>query len=97
MGLLSILVWIFYGLVVGLLAKALHPGDDPVGFLPTVGIGIAGSYVGGLINFALGKGEAFSSSGIIMGIIGGVLFLAVWRWWKLRSQQKSFWTGKRFK
>jgi len=87
---ISILIWLVYGLVVGLLAKCLHPGDDPVGFLPTIGIGIAGSYIGGLVNYLLGRGVIFSSSGIFMGIIGGVVFLAVFRWWRLRSQGRSF-------
>ena len=38
--------WLFgmliYGLVIGLISKAIHPGDDPVGCLPTIGIGVAG-------------------------------------------------------
>lgn len=91
---IGILVWVVYGLIVGLIAKALHPGDDPVGFLPTIGIGIAGSYVGGLFNYLMGRGMAFSSSGVFMGIIGGVVLLAVFRWWRLRSQGRSF-SGKK--
>jgi uncharacterized membrane protein YeaQ/YmgE (transglycosylase-associated protein family) len=81
----SILIWIVYGLIVGLIAKALHPGDDPVGFLPTVGIGIAGSYVGGLVNWLLGRGEVFSSSGILMGVIGGVIFCYIYRRFRLNK------------
>jgi uncharacterized membrane protein YeaQ/YmgE (transglycosylase-associated protein family) len=98
MSIVSILVWLVYGVIVGLLAKALHPGDDPVGFLPTVGIGVAGSYIGGFINFLLGRGDAFSPSGIIMGIVGGILFLIAWRWWNLQNAEggaRNFWTGKR--
>jgi uncharacterized membrane protein YeaQ/YmgE (transglycosylase-associated protein family) len=91
----SILIWIVYGLIVGLIAKALHPGDDPVGFLPTVGIGIAGSYVGGLVNWLLGRGEVFSSSGILMGVLGGVIFCYIYRRFRLnkllalKAQQKN--------
>ena len=81
----SILIWIVYGLIVGLIAKALHPGDDPVGFLPTVGIGIAGSYVGGLVNWLLGRGEVFSSSGLLMGVIGGVIFFYIYRRFRLNK------------
>jgi len=80
---LWILSWVIYGLIVGLLAKAIHSGDDPVGFLPTVGIGIAGSYVGGFINFLLGSGSAFSPSGIVMGIVGGVVFCWIYRKYRL--------------
>jgi uncharacterized membrane protein YeaQ/YmgE (transglycosylase-associated protein family) len=91
----SLLMWLVYGLVVGLLAKALHPGDDPVGFLPTVGIGVAGSFVGGFINWVLGYGGGpFQSSGLLMGVIGALVFLAAWRWWRLKRVDKSFWSGK---
>src|SRR5882724_3764334 len=70
-----ILSWLLYGLVVGSLARLLHPGEDPVGFLPTIGIGIAGSFIGGFINWIIGAGGSpFSASGIIMGTLGGVVF-----------------------
>jgi uncharacterized membrane protein YeaQ/YmgE (transglycosylase-associated protein family) len=79
--------WIIYGLVVGLLAKALHPGKEAEGLLPTIGIGIVGSYIGGAINFLLGAGGSpFSPSGIVMGVIGGVLFC--WLYKKFNLGQK---------
>lgn len=77
---LYILGWLIYGLVVGLLSKALHPGEDPIGFLPTVGIGMAGSYIGGFVNWLVGAGGSpFSPSGIVMGTVGGVLCCWLWR------------------
>lgn len=79
--LLSLLV---YGLVVGMVAKLLHPGEDPVGFLPTIGIGLAGSYVGGFLNWLLfGGAEPFTMSGIVMGVIGGVIFCWLYRKYRL--------------
>jgi uncharacterized membrane protein YeaQ/YmgE (transglycosylase-associated protein family) len=92
------LFFLVYAIIIGSVAKMLHPGDDPVGFLPTILIGIVGSYVGGLINFLIGRGNFGSSSGLLMGIIGGVLALVAWRWWNLQNASggpKSFWTGKR--
>jgi uncharacterized membrane protein YeaQ/YmgE (transglycosylase-associated protein family) len=81
---LFILGWIIYGLFVGLIAKALHPGEDPIGFLPTVGIGVVGSYIGGFINWLLGAGSGpFCASGILMGIVGGVLFCWLYRTYRL--------------
>ena len=71
---ITIISWILYGLVVGTIAKFIHPGDDPKGFLPTVGIGVVGSFIGGGLNWLLFNGEAFSPAGIIMGILGGVIF-----------------------
>ncbi len=80
---LYLLSWLIYGLVVGLLAKALHPGEDPIGFLPTVGIGVAGSYLGGFLNWLLGAGtNPFGGSGILMGTIGGVIFCWMYRRWR---------------
>lgn len=75
-----ILGWLFYGLLVGLIAKAFHPGNEAKGFLPTIGIGIAGSYVGGLINYLIGAGGSpISPSGFVMGIVGGVLFCWIYK------------------
>jgi uncharacterized membrane protein YeaQ/YmgE (transglycosylase-associated protein family) len=72
---LALIGWLVYGLVVGLIAKQLHPGDDPKGFLPTIGIGIAGSFIGGFLKWCLGMGHGpFEPSGLIFGIIGGVVF-----------------------
>lgn len=59
-----LLGWLLYGLVVGLLAKLLHPGEDPVGFVPTIGIGIAGSFVGGGLQWLLRMGGPFSPAGL---------------------------------
>lgn len=79
-----VLGWIVYGLIVGLLAKLAHPGEDPIGFLPTIGIGIAGSYIGGFLSWAMGSGiSPFSPSGILMGSIGGTIFCWIYRRYRL--------------
>lgn len=73
---MSILIWIVYGFFVGILAKWLHPGEEPGGILVTIGIGIAGSYVGGFFNYLLGYGNnPLSTSGLLMGVVGAVVFL----------------------
>lgn len=84
-----ILSWIIYGLIVGLLAKAFHPGEDVVGFFPTIGIGIVGSYIGGFINYFLGGGSAFTASGLLMGTVGGVIFCYLYRRYRLNVFFKS--------
>ncbi len=83
---LFLMIWCVYGLLVGLLAKYLHPGEDPVGFLPTIGIGIAGSYIGGFISWLIGAGgHLFEPSGILMGVIGGVIFCSLYRAYRIRN------------
>jgi len=70
---LYILWFLFIGLIVGLIAKAIHPGKEPGGMIATIVIGIAGSLIGGMINWLLFQGS-FGPAGIIMSIIGGVIF-----------------------
>lgn len=84
---LFIIGWIIYGAIVGSLAKWLHPGEDKMGFLPTIGIGVAGSYIGGLVNFAIsgGSGSLISSSGIIMGTIGGIIACFLYRKYRINK------------
>ena len=74
----SIFGWIFFiifGLIAGLLAKLIHPGDkEPQGVLATTCLGIFGSYLGGFIGWMLGwVSSPLTSSGIIMSIVGGVI------------------------
>lgn len=91
--------WLVFGLIVGLISKFLHPGDDPIGCLPTILIGIVGSFIGGGLNFLLGR-NSFHPSGFLMSIIGGVICCAAWRWYNLQKSStgpKSFFTGKNLK
>ena len=43
---IAILGWIIFGLIAGLIAKAIMPGRDPGGFIITMLLGIAGSLIG---------------------------------------------------
>ena len=79
-----ILGWAIYGFVVGFISRMIYNKPElPVGFLPTIGIGIVGSYIGGLINFLIGSGDPFSPSGLLMGILGGVIFCYVYSRYKI--------------
>ena len=44
---MGIIAWIVVGLIAGLLAKLVMPGDDPGGIIVTVLIGMAGALIGG--------------------------------------------------
>lgn len=97
----SLICWITFGIVVGLIAKFLHPGDEPVGFIPTLAIGIAGTFIGGLINWVMDFGKSsFEPSGFLFSIVGGIIFCAAWRWYNLTRSldgPKDFFTGKNIK
>lgn len=72
---------IIYGLVIGLIAKALHRGDEPVGCISTIVIGIAGSILGGYLSFILRLTESYHMAGPIMSVIGGVICCSLWSYY----------------
>ena len=76
---MSILLTIIIGAVVGALAKLVMPGKDPGGIIITILLGIAGSFVAGMLGHALGWYEAGEGPGIIASIIGSVILLALYR------------------
>jgi uncharacterized membrane protein YeaQ/YmgE (transglycosylase-associated protein family) len=83
---LSLLVWLVFGLIVGVIAKLLMPGRDPGGFLITIVIGVVGSYIGGAISyFLLGATDPYNPSGWIMSIVGALVLLYVYRLIRGRS------------
>ena len=83
--LLQIIWWIIVGLIVGALARLLVPGRDPLGWLGTILLGIAGSFVGGFIASLIWRpadGNYFQPGGLLLSLVGAVLLLLIWR--KLR-------------
>lgn len=70
-----IIGWLLFGFVVGLTARALVPGPQPMGCLGTMLLGIGGSFVGGLVGYLLVVGSLIQSSGWIGSIIGAVTLL----------------------
>jgi uncharacterized membrane protein YeaQ/YmgE (transglycosylase-associated protein family) len=82
---IAILSWIVFGLVVGILAKLLMPGNDPGGFIVTVLLGIAGALVGGFLGRAMGFYGPSESAGYLMSIVGAIILLALYRMLARRS------------
>ena len=81
------------GLVAGFLARLLVPGDDSMSVGATIVLGIVGSFIGGLLGWALfGKDlaeGAIQPSGIIGSVIGAVIALLVYRAVTRRSGRPS--------
>jgi uncharacterized membrane protein YeaQ/YmgE (transglycosylase-associated protein family) len=76
---MSIVLWILFGLVVGVIAKLLTPGRDPGGFVATTLLGIGGALVGGFIGRLVGLYPNYQSTGgFFMSILGAVVILAVY-------------------
>ena len=79
---MGIIGWIVLGLLAGLIAKAIMPGDDPGGLIVTTLIGIVGAIVGGFIASALNIGdldEFFDIGTWLIAIAGSLLLLAIYR------------------
>jgi uncharacterized membrane protein YeaQ/YmgE (transglycosylase-associated protein family) len=76
---LSILGWILFGLVVGVIAKLLMPGRDPGGFIVTILLGIAGALLGGFIGRAIGLYGPDDAAGFFMALGGALLLLLLYR------------------
>ncbi len=78
---MGILSWILLGLVVGVLAKWIMPGDDPGGIIVTILIGIAGAMVGGFLASFVGLGTVtgFSFGSLSISVGGALLLLFAYR------------------
>lgn len=76
---MSIIGILVIGLVVGILAKFLMPGDDPGGFIITTLLGIGGSFVAAYLGRAAGWYAEGEPAGFIASIVGAVLLLLAYR------------------
>jgi uncharacterized membrane protein YeaQ/YmgE (transglycosylase-associated protein family) len=76
---MDILLWIVFGLIVGVVAKFVMPGRDPGGMIVTIVLGIVGAMLGGWIGRALGMYQVGQPVGFIMAVIGAVVILAIYR------------------
>ena len=80
---MGIIAFIILGLLAGIIAKAILPGDDPGGFIVTAVIGIVGALLGGFIAGAIFDAdpldEFFDISTWITAIVGAIILLLIYR------------------
>lgn len=73
------IIWtILIGFIAGLLARAILPGNNAMGFILTVVLGIAGSLAATYAGQALGLYAVGSGAGFIASVLGAVVLLGVW-------------------
>jgi uncharacterized membrane protein YeaQ/YmgE (transglycosylase-associated protein family) len=79
---MGIIGWIVLGLLAGLIAKAIMPGEERAGIILTTLLGVAGALLGGFIAAILGLGdpidEFFDISTWIAAIVGALVILFAW-------------------
>lgn len=84
---MGILAWIVVGLIGGVIAKLIVPGDDPggagpIGIVITIALGIVGALLGGFLAVAMGIGNGvddFDIGTIVLSIVGAVLILVAYK------------------
>ncbi len=78
------LIWsVIVGFFVGLIARAVVPGADHMGFIATTVVGIVGSLIGGVIGSVIKKpepGAKFHPAGFFMSIVGAIVLLILLRY-----------------
>ncbi|MBK7649272.1 MAG: GlsB/YeaQ/YmgE family stress response membrane protein [Betaproteobacteria bacterium] len=82
------IVWtILVGLVVGVIAKLLHPGKENMGFIATVLLGIGGSVLAGMLGQAMGWYQAGEGAGFVASVVVAIVLLVVYG--RLRDKTAS--------
>ncbi len=74
------IIWmLIIGLIVGAIAKLLMPGRDPGGFIITILLGIAGSFLAGFLGRSMGWYSEGEPVGFIASVVGAILLLLIYR------------------
>ena len=76
---MGILTWIIFGLIAGALAKSIMPGNQGMGWIMTIILGIVGAFVGGWIGTLLNLGtvDEFSLGSMALAVVGALIVLWV--------------------
>ena len=84
----DLFVIVFFGWLVGTIAKWVYPGDEKTNFAGTTLIGIVGSSIGGFLNWILGYSSSLSYTSDFAVSIGGAL-IACYLW----MNRHTIWNG----
>ncbi len=83
---MGFIIFLVVGLVAGALARFLVPGNDPMGILGTLILGVVGSFVGGFLAAMIFEGDVeLSATGLIGSVVGAIITLLVYRAAKSRG------------
>lgn len=75
---MSILGTLFIGLIAGLVARMLKPGNDSMGWIMTALLGVAGSFLASYAGAALGLYAPGQAAGFIASVVGAIVLLVVY-------------------
>lgn len=75
---MSVLGWILFGFVVGLIARAIMPGRDAIGLIGTTLLGIVGALLAGWLGNAVGLYRVDEGAGFVAATLGAIVVLAIY-------------------
>lgn len=75
---MGILWTILVGLVIGIVAKFLHPGKENMGFFMTILLGVAGSFLAGMVGQFFGWYRAGEGAGFIASVVAAIVLLVIY-------------------
>lgn len=71
----ALIGWLLFGLFIGAVARLLVPGEQAIGLLGTMLVGVVGSFVGGFLSYLIFGGQLVQATGWIGSIIGAVILV----------------------
>ena len=74
----SILGTLLVGLIVGLIARAVKPGDDKLGWIMTALLGVAGAFVATYVGVGMGWYAKGTPAGWIASVVGAIVLLVLY-------------------
>jgi len=86
---MSIIGTIIVGFIVGLLARALKPGDDKLGIIMTTVLGVAGAFLARYAGQAMGWYKEGETAGWIASIVGAIILLVIYGLVKGKSSSSN--------
>ncbi len=91
---MSVLGWILFGFVVGLIARAIMPGKDPLGLIGTTVLGIVGALIAGWLGRAAGWYGPNDGAGFVSATIGAIVVLAIYNLIAGRRRRRALPAGE---
>jgi len=86
---MHLILFLLFGLIVGAIARFLVPGREPGGGLVSMGIGIAGAFLGGFLGRAIGLYREGEPTGFFMALLGAILLVVAYHAVRMR-RRRSF-------
>ena len=75
---MGILSWIVVGAIAGWLAGMLVKGDESLGFIGHIGLGIVGGLVGGLLTGGKDYTTGINLPTIVVAVVGAIIVVVAW-------------------